>query len=293
MDGLKEKSKRPNVLANQKITASDEKKIISLRKNNKWGPQRLSTYFLREERRKISTSTIWRVFKKYQIKNIKKYKRPKDFKRYSRPIPGDRVQIDVTKIKKDHFQYTAIDDCTRLKVLRIYPKKNAHFSIIFLSEVIESFGEIGFTVQRIQCDNGPEFYNDNFQYELMEHRIKFRPIPPASPHLNGKVERGQKTDKEEFYKTLDLKDKSLNLRAELAKWEHFYNYSRPHSSLSGKTPHEHFLELELEKEVPFQWDIFESYRNSNEKIKNYEMEKYLRKNSEIAKLLRTKMSHMS
>ena len=59
--------------------------------------------------------------------------------------------------------------------------------------------------------NGREFYNDDFQFELFEHRIKFRPIPPVSPHLNGKVKREQKTDKEEFYGTLDLNDPSNNL----------------------------------------------------------------------------------
>jgi len=45
-----------------------------------------------------------------------------------------------------------------------------------------------------------EFYNDLFQEELATHFIKFRPIKPRSPHLNGKVERSQKTDKSEFYR---------------------------------------------------------------------------------------------
>jgi transposase InsO family protein len=37
----------------------------------------------------------------------------------------------------------------------------------------------------------------------MELGIKFRPNKPGSPHLNGKVERSQKTDKAEFYATID------------------------------------------------------------------------------------------
>lgn len=289
-EALKGKSKRPKRLAQQKIREQDEKKILSLREKYKWGPQRLAVYFLREEKRNISPTTIWRVLKKHKVKSIKKYRKHKDFKKYSRSIPGDRVQIDVTKIKKDCFQYTAIDDCTRLKVIRIYSKKNAQSSVHFLGEIIDSFGEVGFTVQRIQSDNGTEFYNIPFQEELIEHRIKFRPIPPASPHLNGKVERGQKTDKEEFYRTLNLKDKRLNLKAKLAEWEHFYNYSRPHSSLNGKTPHERFLKLK--DKVPNQWDIFEKYWKSNEQVKNYKMEKYKKQNPEIAKILEERMSHM-
>ncbi len=34
--------------------------------------------------------------------------------------------------------------------------------------------------------------------------IKFHPNKPGSPHLNGKVERSQKTDKSEFYPTIDV-----------------------------------------------------------------------------------------
>lgn len=39
----------------------------------------------------------------------------------------------------------------------------------------------------------------------------FRPIPPRSPHLNGKVERSQQTDWVEFYATADLADPDLPL----------------------------------------------------------------------------------
>jgi transposase InsO family protein len=70
---------------------------------------------------------------------------------------------------------------------------------------------------------------------MMEYCIKFRPVKPASPHLNGKVERSQKTDLEEFYATAEL-DNFENLREELACWQFFYNWQRPHSALNGKTP---------------------------------------------------------
>ena len=103
-------------------------------------------------------------------------------------------------------------------------------------------------MQRIQTDWGTEFYNDLLQEELAIHFIKFRFIKPRSPHLNGKVERSQKTDKAEFYSQLNLKDKNLHLEPLLAEWESFYNHKRPHSSLNGKTPYERYLELE--KQTP-------------------------------------------
>lgn len=54
------------------------------------------------------------------------------------------------------------------------------------------------------------------QEKLMELGIKFRPNKPASPHLNGKVERSQKTDKTEFYATIDIHSEDIDTL--LAEW---------------------------------------------------------------------------
>ena len=48
-------------------------------------------------------------------------------------------------------------------------------------------------------------------------------IKPASPHLNGKVERSHLTDKQEFYQLMNYKD-DVDLRAKLKEWEDFYNF---------------------------------------------------------------------
>jgi transposase InsO family protein len=66
----------------------------------------------------------------------------------------------------------------------------------------------------------------------MEYGIKFRPIKPRSPHLNGKVERSHRTDLEQFYPTVDLKAPDLPDR--LAEWQHYYNWDRPHGALGGQ-----------------------------------------------------------
>ena len=65
------------------------------------------------------------------------------------------------------------------------------------------------TVQRIQSDRGTEFFAQAVQKRLMEYGIKFRPIRPGAPHLNGRVERSQKTGKIEFYAMQDLDDPEL------------------------------------------------------------------------------------
>ena len=194
-ESLGGKSKRPKRLANQKITEHLEDLIISARKNFKFGPQRIQTYLLRMKDLNISSPTIWRVLKKNEIPNLKKYRKQNEYTRYSRPIPGDRVQMDVTKVGPRCYQFTAVDDCTRMRALKLYPNKKAESTVDFLGYVLDTFP---FPIQRIQTDWGNEFFNDIFQLELAEHFIKCRPIKPRSPHSNGKVERSQFSDKSEF-----------------------------------------------------------------------------------------------
>ncbi len=91
----------------------------------------------------------------------------------------------------------------------------------------------------------------------MVHFIKFRPIKPRSPHLNGKVERSQLTDKSEFYSTINRKERTLDLAMKLLEWQNFYNYKCPHASLNGKTPNEKLLELE--HLIPIQPDVTTKY----------------------------------
>lgn len=133
--------------------------------------------------------------------------RKRNRKRYSRPVPGDRVQMDVCKIGPGLYQYTAIDDCSRYQVVGLSHRKSAAATLTFLEQVVE---EMPFSIQRIQTDRGQEFFTYPVQDRLREWCIKFRPIRPRSPHLNGKVERVQKTALEEFWPTVNLSDDDLD-----------------------------------------------------------------------------------
>ena len=54
--------------------------------------------------------------------------------------------------------------------------------------------------------------------------------------LNGRVERAQRTHKEEFYQLLDPPDSLAEMRAQLLKQEKRYNTYRPHQALGYQTP---------------------------------------------------------
>ena len=73
-----------------------------------------------------------------------------------------------------------------------------------------------FSIQRIQTDRGAEFFAEEVRCRLMDEAIRFRPIPPRSPHLNGKVERVQRTVLEEFWGTANAK--AADIGDQLAQW---------------------------------------------------------------------------
>lgn len=262
INGLLDQSKQPKSSPNRKIDKKIEDWILVLRKERNLGARRIQTELIRLHSCNLSLSSIHKTLFKNNVKPIKKLHRKKDFKRYQRPIPGDRIQIDTCKIRPGIYQYTAIDDCTRFRVLEIYSRRTADNTLKFLDKMIEEFP---FPIQRIQSDRGREFFAEKVQLKMMEYCIKFRPVKPASPHLNGKVERSQKTDLEEFYAIADMSDFE-KLREELGYWQFFYNWQRPHGALNGKTPSQ--IDGDVWNKTPLQEEVCASYDETKEHIQN-------------------------
>jgi transposase InsO family protein len=218
-------------------------KVLELRKEHKLGTWRIKWYLERYHDIAISESSVFRILKRNKVERLdrKITRRAMHSIRYEKQTPGHHVQIDVkflifndnqgNKIKR--FQYTAIDDATRIRALKIYEKHNQISSIDFANYVIEKFP---FRINTIQTDNGHEFQS-KFHWHIQDLGMKHRFIKVGTPQLNGKVERSHLTDKKEFYQLLSYTD-DVDLNLKLEQWEKFYNFSRPHGSFKGKTPYE-------------------------------------------------------
>ena len=131
------------------------------------------------------------------------------------------------------YQYTAIDDATRIRALQIFPKHNQDCAIKFMDYVIAKFP---FRISTVRTDRGHEF-QVRFHCSVEDQGIQHVYIKPRTPQLNGKVERSHRTDQVEFYQLLTYTD-DVDLNSKLKGWEDFYNYDRPHISHGGKTPYE-------------------------------------------------------
>ena len=218
-------------------------KILAIRTEHQMGALRIRYYLERYHGNKISESTVSRVLKAHGVNRLPKTapKRALHTQRYAKTVPGHHVQVDVKFLQLKNaegkcvkrYQYTAIDDATRIRALQIFPEHNQERAIQFMDYVVEKFP---FRISTIRTDRGHEF-QARFHWHVEDQGMRHVYIKPQTPQLNGKVERSHRTDQTEFYQLLTYTD-DIDLNAKLKAWENFYNYDRPHLSLEGKTPYE-------------------------------------------------------
>jgi len=236
--------KKPIAYSHPRKTAPEVvEKILELRSAYQIGALRIAFYLERYHGVKISESTVTRVLRAHGVGSLPKTaaRRAIHSKRYAKTVPGHHVQVDVKFLRLidkagkavKRYQYTAIDDATRIRALRVFSKHNQACAIQFMDYVIEKFP---FRINTVRTDRGHEF-QARFHWHVEDLGMQHVYIKPRTPQLNGKVERSHRTDETEFYQLLTYTD-DVDLNTKLAAWENFYNYDRPHLSLHGKTPFE-------------------------------------------------------
>ena len=102
------------------------------------------------------------------------------------------------------YQYTAIDEYSRYRVLGAYAEQNTFSSADFLNKVVLHFARKGIAVECVQTDNGFEFTNrisgsqrnleTLFEATARQLGIRHKLICPYTPRHNGKVERSHRED---------------------------------------------------------------------------------------------------
>ncbi len=247
--GLADRARIPHTLPRATPPAVVSK-ILYLRQQYHFGAGRIAAYLARFHQIAIATSSVHRILTRHGMPRLpanQKYRsHVRRWRRYEKPQPGHRLQLDVKFLeripgtRRRLYQFTAIDDCTRIRVLKIYEACNQRTAIRFIDEVRH---RLPFRVQVVQTDNGAEFQSA-FHWHLEQEDIRHVYIRPRTPHLNGKVERSHRVDGQEFYQLLDadgISDDIHLLNDKLREWEDYYNYHRPHGALGGQTPYERLL----------------------------------------------------
>lgn len=255
--GLEDKSRRPRNVRQPSWSADLEAAVRRLRAENPcWGKDKL-TPILRREGRSISVSMVGRILSRLKRqghllpvslkdpwvmsrRQTRPYatRKPKD---YQPTLPGDLIQVDTADVRPmtgviwKHF--SARDFVSRWDVLDVHGRATARTAAGFL-DVLQQ--RMPFPVKAIQVDGGSEFKAE-FEAACETKGLLLFVLPPRSPKLNGRVERAQRTHKEEFYQMLDPPDTLAELRRLLLKHEQRYNTYRPHQALGQLTPQEWLL----------------------------------------------------
>ncbi len=211
------RSRRPHSHPNQH-TEEELKLIRDMRRRNPdlgmielWHRLRQRGYTRRPE-------SLFRVMRKmgmFQAKKDKKGYTPKPYEQMDHP--GQRVQVDVKVVPRKCiadpelrlFQYTAIDEFTRLRFLWAYSEQSTYSSADFLKRLVKWYARRGIRVECVQTDNGFEFTNrfsntkrhlpTLFEATAARLGIRHKLIRPYTPRHNGKVERSHREDQKRFY----------------------------------------------------------------------------------------------
>jgi hypothetical protein len=141
-----------------------EKKVLHLRRTYHLGPMRIVWYLKRYHDIRISDANVYRILHRNGLNRLPRGTRMRKIhtQRYSQQVPDHQIQVDVKFLtfigkkggKIRRYQYTAIDDATRIRALKIYARHTQANAIDFIDHVIDKFP---FRIREVRTDNGHEF----------------------------------------------------------------------------------------------------------------------------------------
>lgn len=261
---LREKSHRPHRSPRQHSAAEEELlRAVFLEKYLRYGWDGVYTEAQKQGYKRSLSGMVY-ALRRMGLGTKEKEKKPprKNERRYPElEEPGDKVQVDVKevpycslkgKIKADGkhlYQWTGIDECTRVRFVYGFEEHTPENTVKFLKMMRQAFP---FEVKKIQTDNGTEFtYKFISDTELSpmdkylsKEQIEHVLIPPRTPWHNGKVERSHRNDQRYFYdwEKFGSVDELNEKLADYLIWSN----NKPMRTLGGKTPVE-FLEQKMQK----------------------------------------------
>ena len=218
---LEDKSRRPHYHPKQH-TEEELKMIKNYKANNKETGLVVLWVKLRKAGYTRTIQGLYHVMQRLGIyeKAPSKKKESEASEWVTGMYPGEKVQVDVKYVPKacmspelqergeKYYQYTAIDEYTRIRYIWYTNAHDTYASSEFAKRLVKYFP---FKIKTIQTDNGLEFTNrlnwqsflknkkTMFENTLEKLGIEYKTIKPHTPKQNGRVERSHRKDQERFY----------------------------------------------------------------------------------------------
>jgi transposase InsO family protein len=261
IEGLRDKSRAPHFVANKKDRDGNLGAALKKIHATEPGLNRMQIFgklLLEPSPDTPTLSWLNRATRRLGLSHQPKKPKNEHKLRYEIPTPG-YLQVDTKFVEKAGepgeklYQFTAIDECSRVRFLGSSLTKGARAAALFLEDAISFFKSLGVTVVQAQTDHGTEFTLPHTEATLAsyargdtaealftevcnKHGIRHRLIQPRTPQLNGKVERSHRIDNERFYSRFTFSSEHAHDHALKTLWMPEYNELRPHGTLGGKTP---------------------------------------------------------
>ncbi|MBI2430010.1 MAG: helix-turn-helix domain-containing protein [Ignavibacteriales bacterium] len=142
LDSLKNRSRRPH--SNPRATPEHiVKRLKMLREQTGFGQKRLQLYLAIWYGIDIAENTIWKILRRSGV-DMKGTKSKRRKIKLNEPLfPGDRIVLFVKQFEKEirghkYYYYAAADECTHLRVGKIYGRHSTLSALDFIQHVITS-----------------------------------------------------------------------------------------------------------------------------------------------------------
>ena len=185
-------------------------------------------------------------------------------KKYKKRLPGRIKQPLNVPGHPNHtwsmdFMSDALTDGRKIRVFNITDDYNREAlaievgvsfpaeRVIRTLQVLEE--EYGLPIN-IRVDNGPEFISHKLNHWCAEKQIHLAFIQPGKPTQNAYIERFNRIFREDVLDAYWFDDLE-QLRLIIEKWRWDYNHNHPHSSLSGQSPIDHYLDAVRKGKIKF------------------------------------------
>ena len=175
-------------------------KILYLREQYHFGAGRIADYLKRFHQVAIARSSVHRIVGKHGMQrlpaNQKHRPHTQRWQRYEKPQPGHRLQVDVKFLeripgtRKRLYQFTAIDDCTRIRVLKIYDACNQRTADRSTERLLRLAFYSRDLMHELVRSHAIDFdYVQNGKLVVHTHRESFEAAKPPSPSASRKLRR--------------------------------------------------------------------------------------------------------
>jgi transposase InsO family protein len=203
----------------------------------------------------ISEATVGRVLRRAGLSRLTDLQAAEPLQRYEHAAPGELLHIDTKKLgriermghritgnRRDavdgvgwEFLFVAIDDHARIGFTQMRADERTPSAVAFLHDAAVYYQSLGVRIKRLLTDNGSAFRSKVFQSACAALGIEHKFTRAYRPQTNGKAERFIQSALREWAYGIAY-NHSDERSAMLAKWQHHYNWHRPHSGIGGVPP---------------------------------------------------------